>query len=219
MTFAYKEGFFYSDLENWTAKILRHEDQFYSLCYAFGIIPNNSAEYSNIDEQISFVLNNKTRTPLNVLEIGPGRGELACALSKMGVNVTAIDVAQGVQNWFNKTAKHYFGDSINVPVAIESNIKDIAINFTKFDTIVMCESIEHITEIDFTSTWENICRNFSGLFCITNGFCMHPLPIGSGWPDAEKIHCRVIDDNLYDDMSSKSKKVIHRDRSHLVLEF
>ena len=218
MTFAYKEGFFYSDLENWTSKILRYEDQFHSLCYAFGI-DTISSTHNNITEQIEFVLNNKTRTPVNVLEIGPGRGELACLLSKMGVNITAIDVAQGVQNWFNRTAKHYFGDSIRVPIAIESNIKDTDIDFKKFDTIIMCESIEHIPNEEFNSTWENICSNFNGIFCVTNLFCMHPIEIGQGFPNAEEIHCRIIDDTLYDNMSSRAKKVIHRDRSHLVLEF
>ena len=216
--FPYAEGYFYSDLENWNQKILRVEDQFAALCYAFGVLPDYNISQS-IAEQISYVNRNKTRTPANVLEIGPGRGELSCTLSKMGVSVTPIDIATNIQNWFNRTGKHFFGEDFIVPKVIENNIQEVSIDFRKFDTIIMVESIEHIAQEEFQSTWDNICTDFKGLFCVTNALCMHPIPIGDWGKDAEKQHCRIIDDELYDQLSKKADRTVYRNNSHLVLEF
>lgn len=218
MTFPYAEGYFYSDLENWNMRSLRAEDQFSALCYAFGTMPDYSIDHG-IDNQISYITNTKTRTPCSVLEIGPGRGEVSCTLSKMGIDVTPIDVATNIQNWFNRTGKHFFGDDFVPPRVIESNIKDVSIDFKKFDTILMVESIEHIPEDEFQSTWNSICKDFKGVFCVTNLLCMHPIPIGSWGKDAERQHCRIIDDELYDSMSKMAQQTIYRNNSHLVLKF
>jgi hypothetical protein len=215
--FPYTEGYFYSDLENWNKRILRR-DQFAALCYMFGVLPDYDISQS-LDEQISYVHQNKTRTPANIVEIGAGRGELSCTLSKMGVSVTPIDVASNIQNWFNRTGEHFFGNDFIVPKVIETHIQAVAIDFRKFDTIIMVESLEHIVEEEFQSTWHSICSDFKGLFCVTNLLCMHPIPIGNWGPDAEKQHCRIIDDELYDNMSKQAKQVVYRNNSHLVLEF
>ena len=137
----------------------------------------------------------------------------------MGVNVTPIDVATNIQNWFNRTGKHFFGDDFIPPQVLESNIKDVSIDFKKFDTILMVESIEHIPEEEFQSTWDSICKDFKGLFCVTNLLCMHPIPIGAWGKDAEQQHCRIIDDELYDSMSKMAQQTIYRNNSHLVLKF
>jgi cyclopropane fatty-acyl-phospholipid synthase-like methyltransferase len=217
MTYPYMEGYFYSDLEFWNEKFLRTTDQFPALCYAFGIY--DVIDYNSLEDQLLFLNNSKTKTPKHILEIGSGRGEISCVLSKLGVSITAVDVAINIQTWFNRTGKHYFGEEFIAPKVIESNIKDFVEDFSKFDTILMVESFEHITEDEFQPTWDNICNNFNGLLCITNHPGSHPIPVGGEWPDAKLQHCRVIDDELFDAMAAKAKRTIFRKTSHLVLEF
>jgi cyclopropane fatty-acyl-phospholipid synthase-like methyltransferase len=217
MSFAYQEGYFYSDLDNWNKKMLRSNDQFPALCYAFGIY--DLIECNTLEDQLQFLNNYKTRTPNHVLEIGPGRGEISCVLSKLGIPVTAVDIAINIQNWFDRTGKQFFGDEFIPPKVIETNVKNFVADFSKFDTVLMVESIEHILEEEFEPVWDNICKQFSGLMCIANHPGMHPIAIGSGWPDAEKMHCRIIDDELFDNMSLKAKRTVYRKTSHFVLEF
>ena len=211
------EGYFSSDLEFWNAKLLRLSDQFPALCYAFGIY--NIVDCNSLEDQLLLLGNSKTRTPKHILEIGSGRGEISCVLSKLGVTTTAVDVAINIQTWVNRTGKHFFDKDFIAPKVIESNVKDFVDDFSKFDTILMVESFEHITEDEFRPTWDNICNNFKGLLCITNHPGMHPIPIGGDWEDAELQHCRVVDDTLFDAMASKAKRTIFRKTSHLVLEF
>jgi hypothetical protein len=221
-------------LANWRARFLRIADSFPALAYAHGIdfqlLSNNFSEIYyqpespealintyTIDDQINFIKKHATRTPNNILEIGAGRGELSCTISAMGINVTPIEIATDADRWFKKTGELYFGKDFIIPSVSRENILDL--NFSNFDTILMVEVIEHITEDDFKLIWDKIIKQFRGLFIVTNYIHMHPIPIGGDWPDSEKEHCRLIDASVYDSMSNQAKLTIIRKGSHLVLEF
>lgn len=234
--YPYDAGY-HSEDPIWLNRGLRMSDQFPALCYAHGIFWNDlikdfpelyydgkdffndTENLLNIETQLSYIADKKRRSPKNFLEIGAGRGELSCSVKKLNLEITAVDVATRIQNWAEKTGKHFFGDLFAPPTIIQSNINDLDLPWDKFDTILIVETLEHIHEEDFKKTWRNIIQSFHGSFIVTNMPCMHPIPVGGDWPDAELQHCRPIDDELYDQMSSVAKQVLLRYNSHLVLEF
>lgn len=224
--FPYHADYHAFDLEHWTARSLRFEDQFLALCYAYGITfqqvidyfgPND--DYVCVDQQLKFIGEHQSRTPNRVLEIGAGRGEVSCALKKLGAKVMAVDVAIDINTWSKRTGQQFFGNDFDAPEITQSNIAGLDLDLSAFDTILIIETLEHIHEEDFRQIWDKIINGFHGLFIVTNLVNMHPIPIGGDWPDAELMHCRVIDDALYDTMCLQAKSVAHRRRSHLVLEF
>lgn len=238
--FPYHKDYHNFDLDFWNARCLRIDDQFHALAYAHGISYNQlqqdfswfyncnnnenfidliSKHDITIDNQVNYIERYKTRTPQNVLEIGAGRGEVSCALKKLGIDVTPVDVAIDINDWSTKTGNHFFGDKFEAPVIIEGNIDCVDLKLDNFDTILIVETLEHIHEEDFQNTWNKIISNFHGLFIVTNLIGMHPIPVGGDFENAELMHCRLIDDHLYDSMSEKSKSVVFRHGSHLVLEF
>jgi hypothetical protein len=84
-----------------------------------------------------------------------------------------------------------------------------------FDTVILCESLEHIKKAEFERTWDLIKSELSGLFIVVNWVKNHPLgPDGTGYD-----HIRLVDDKLYDRLSKDASRVIFRKGSHLVLEF
>ena len=178
MTYPYMTGYFDFNLEYWDQKVLRPGDQFPAVCYAFGIPAEKIIPCVDINDQINFINQEKTRMPKSVLEIGSGRGEVTCSLKKLNIPVTAIDVAIDIQQWVDKTAHHFFGPEFTPPQVIENNIKNVELDLSKYDTIMLVESFEHISEEDFESTWTNICNNFKGLLCITNLLSVWPIHIG-----------------------------------------
>lgn len=221
-------------LGNWRAKFLRIADTFPALVYAHGIsfqtlVKNFPDIYYNqhdpealintytIDEQINFVNLNSVRQPKHVLEIGAGRGELACTLAKMGIAVSPVEIAIDADVWFKKTGELYFGKEFVVPKIVTNSILDL--DFGTFDTIIMIEVLEHIHEDEFNLIWNKILNEFHGLFIVTNYIHMDTIPIGGNWPRAEEEHCRLIDNNVYDNMCSHAKSTVFRKGSHLVLEF
>ena len=221
-------------LANWRAKFLRLADSFPALAYAHGINfrlladnfpgikyqseqPDALINTYSIDDQIDFIKKHATRSPNNILEIGAGRGELSCTISAMGIDVTPIEIATDANLWFNMTGELYFGKEFVVPTISNENILDL--DFSKFDTILMVEVIEHIKEDEFDLIWDKILRQFHGLFIITNFIHMHPIPVGGSWPGAKEEHCRLIDEDLYNSMCNQAKSTVIRKGSHLVLEF
>lgn len=219
-------------LGHWRSRFLRFCDSYPALAYAHGIsflrlskvypevyiqadMPESLIHTHSIETQIEFIEQNATRRPKKILEIGAGRGELSCTISAMGIDVIPIEIASDADSWFKLTGELYFGKDF-VPPKIVTNVLDV--NLAEVDTIIMVEVLEHIKEEDFSLIWDKVIKEFNGIFIVTNFLSMHPIPIGGDWPEAEKEHCRLIDDKVYDKMCKSAKTVIFRKTSHLVLE-
>lgn len=221
---------YYSKLyiEHWNAKLLRLADAFCALGYAFGLthlqmkrdwpwlnIQPEFPEYMpaplTVLDQIGYLQNNATRTPKHVIDIGTGRGDIACTLDHMGIDVTAVDPNTAMDRWFEKTSLHWFGTKHIGPKLLNGYLRDFEIDWSTYDTILMVESLEHIPAAEFDRAWENICRSFKGRFIVTNYINMHPIPA------VDDEHCRLTDDCLYDIMCAAGT-VVFRRGSHLVID-
>ena len=87
------------------------------------------------------------------------------------------------------------------------------------DTIVFCESIEHIPEREFEIVHSHFIlpclEATSGRLVITNWITKHPIRAdGGGWD-----HVRAVNDDFYDELVKTARSVIFREGSHLVLQF
>jgi len=235
-----------SDLQPWwNNKLLKWSDSFPALCYAHGIFDIFNSDYSlselfinnfknvpdnsiytaricnsgyTVRDQINFLLENKKRTPKKILEIGGGNGSVTCTLSNMGYDVQCIEPMQESISFFKETNKHFFGKtSENYRLINKSLHKSFEeIEWSGVDTVIMVESIEHILKKDFEDFYKMMVENLKGLFIITNILKFHPIQIGTGHIPEE--HCRLIDDNVYDEMENNFGGNIFRLKSHLVLE-
>jgi len=229
----YNDDFFNKSdgIDQWRNNILKFGDAFAALCYAHDInyyedilkhFPDISDIYGRfkngnytIYDQINFLQNNKKRTPKNILEIGGGRGELACTLGYMNINITSIEVSKNAYEWYWKTAQKYFNDKINLNKInlINDSITNVNLNLSQYDTIIMVESLEHILEEDFKPFLNNMINNFKGYFIVTNWLNHQYHPIKK----SGDIHCRDVDDNLYDYFETLGIKKF-RKLSHLCVD-
>lgn len=239
MNYISKLDAYYEELyfDYWQAKCLRFCDAFPALAYSFGIDFNTyTTDFPcyiclpdvdkfplslqlTVNDQIDYVQKLGTRIPRRVLDIGAGRGDLACVLGKMGIDVLGIEKSFIARRWFKKTGEYFFGNDFIPPPVIEGSVGNADIDFCEFDTVILCESLEHIREKEFAPIWNKLVENFKGLFIVTNFVQMEHIPIGDWGPGADEEHCRVIDSALYDCMCSQAKQVLIRHGSHLVLEF
>lgn len=167
----------------------------------------------DIHDQLNFIKQNKIRTPNNVLEIGGGRGEIANSLKYLNVGCTSIEPGLYADRQFTLTGMHFFGEEFEPASPRCQSLAQITgdIDLSIFDTIIFCESIEHVQEAEFWNFWHLIQTTFKGLVIITNSLYYHP--ISSSWPE----HLFEISDMLYDQLISQSKSCVYRNNSHLVL--
>ena len=162
-----------------------------------------------------FLSHFKTRTPKKVLEIGGGSGHISCTLSTMGYDVQSVEPMTNADIFFKATNKIWFGteehevDLINEP--LHKSLGQI--DFEGIDTIIMVDCLEHILEKDFHLFWMLVNEKFNGRFIVTN--VHHPI---NGGGHTHQEHCRVVDDNLYDEMAGPNWTTWHRFGAHLVLD-
>lgn len=218
-------------IDQWEKGILKFGDCLAALCYAHDIdyskeilihFPEikeiygrfNNGNYT-IYDQINFLKQNKKRTPKNILEIGGGRGEVACTLGYMNINVTSIEVSDNAYEWYWKTICKYFNDKINLNKInlINKSITEIDFDLNQYDTIIMVESLEHILEEDFKPFLDNMIKNFKGYFIVTNWLNSNYYPIKK----AGEIHCREVDEKLYDYFETLGIKK-YRHMSHICID-
>lgn len=224
-------------IQSWKSASLKFGDALAGLGYAFGIPwetltkefpkvfevdPNGRAESTGpklVNMQIDYLKKNATRTPKKVLEIGGGRGEVANTLKYMGVEVVSVEMGTDAEQWYIRTGEHYFGKDFDPVLPVVKRIGDVIndIDLSEFDTILMVESLEHIPEQEFDSTWKAISEKFHGMFVVVNWPDYHPIWVGRDASPEE--HCRLVDDELYDKWSAQAKNCVFRKGSHLVLEF
>ena len=170
----------------------------------------------SVQDQMDFVKQHAKRTPKNVLEIGAGRGEVTLFLTAMGCNVTAIEPSKDFVDVITDTAqKLYPTTELANYEYINKPIHQSDIDYSKYDTIMMVESLEHILAKDFDPEWENINNNFKGYFIIVNWKRYHPIAVGQY--ASREVHCRVVNDSLYNTYCEGHTTKV-RDKSHLCVE-
>jgi len=211
-------------IKEWQVPCLKFGDNFAAILYAHDINYLDCVKHFNIgqngrtvidfslQEQYDYLIQNKKRTPKKILEIGGGRGEVATFLTYHKYDITSIEFSESAKDWYKKTAIQYFNQEVPVKL-LNVNIKDIEIDISEYDTIIMCESLEHIPEEHFNNFYQNMKNNFNGYFIITNWLTYHPLRITG------KEHCREINDELYDNFSQDALRTVFRNQSHLCLEY
>ena len=245
----YTHDFFYEadGMADWKARKLKIGDALAAIGYAFGlsslealraVVPFEGVGRDTINEaektlvnpggldvvsQLAQVISIKSREPRGFLEIGAGRGEVSVSLAHLDYPVQAIEPSPGAVEWFAETAEHFFKTPIeanlklhNVPV---HTVLDL-IDWSTVDTVLMVESLEHILAEDFQPVYERIrddLRTVGGRFIVTNWTDYHPINVGDYAP--AEIHCRLVDDALYDSWSKDAKTVVYRNGSHLVLDY
>lgn len=245
----YTHDFFYEadGMADWKARRLKIGDALAAIAYAFGIqgleelraiIPFegigrailNEVEHTLVDsggmmavEQLERVWNVQTRIPRGFLEIGAGRGEVAVSLAQMTFTVQAIEPSPGAVDWFVETTEQFFRMPIGTNLKLINKPAHEAINdvdWSSVDTVLMVESLEHILANDFQAVYERIVehlRSVSGRFIITNWVDYHPINVGDY--ASPEVHCRLVDDALYDAWAKDAKNVVYRNGSHLVLDY
>lgn len=177
---------------------------------------HNKSYSPSIDvfNQLGFVVQQATRIPNSILEIGGGRGEISNAFSYLNVPCTSIEPGDNADFLYYATGKHFFGENFNSTKPLTVDLKTLSndIDLSIFDTILFCESIEHIKESDFWGFWNKVCNEFQGVFIITNWIDYHPIPI------MPPEHIFEINDSVYDKLVRSSGNCVFRNGSHLVLD-
>jgi len=228
----YAYGIPYSKLIETFPQVKKH-NRFENILTSNGLIttipeiynPRNITTVYSAQDQIDFIKDNYTRVPKNILEIGGGRLEVVTVLAEisrqLGAQQTIVVVEPGehAQEYLRETARKYFPSTCSIlPVInlINMPLHSVeGIDYSKFDTILMVESLEHILPAQFDPCMEQIKQQFKGSFIVTNWLEYHPIAVGQYAP--KNVHCRLVDDALYDSYATMGT-VKHRDRSHLWID-
>lgn len=181
--------------------------------YAEGHL-NQYFQNFTIDDQIDFILRNRQRQPKKILEIGGGRGEVANTFKKLNADCHSIDPGQYADVLYDYTGKLFFGETFASASPIPVSLQEFTDKweFNQFDTVIFCESIEHVSESEFWNFWHKIKKTFNGLVIIVNWMYFHPIPKGG------TEHIFEINDEIYDRLIAESKHCVYRNHSHLVLQ-
>ncbi len=177
-------------------------------------------------EQLLCLVPHQTRHPRSVLDVGGGRGEVSTALAWLDIPVQLVEPHKNAFDWVSETACKLFppdGDpscdtkacrpfrliNTTVPECLPS------IDLAGLDTVMFCESLEHIPEECFTPFWEKVgevLRRNNGMLIVTNWLDYHPLHVSG------REHCRLVDDALYEELA-QGGTVVYRRGSHLVIQY
>lgn len=172
---------------------------------------------SKYDALLAALDEGRSRSPRLVADIGCGRGEMLLSYHLLGVECVGIDPSPGAEVLVPQTMAWSGVEDYRL---LNSGFADGLATLEKepVDTIVFCESIEHVRETEFTTGWRlvrNILTRSAGLFIAVNWMDYWPIPVDNTGYD----HIRRIDDALYDRLSADARSVIFREGSHLVLQF
>ena len=188
-------------------------------------VPYYLPEGTSCIEQAKQLARQSTRDPNLVIDIGCGRGEIAGTLAYMGIGCIAVDPAKGAAVLIGRTFREFFNMS-TLPTNTEfinksafEGMWEIKRRGLRPDTVIFCESIEHISHKEFLATFEIIkmmLADVSGMLVITNWIDYHPIQKNN---DMDWNHIATINDTLYDSLAAQAKKVVFRRGSHLVLQF
>lgn len=216
-------------------RLIRPGDMGACLCYAYGLtdysqvrailgIPEDNPHYlpDNTDfrQQLAEIKKHARRKPKLVVSIGTGRGEIDLAFLLDGVKCVGIDPSPAAERIYRDTMIKWGGgiDYEFLNLGAYQGMLELRKAGVIPDTVIFCESIEHIPKREFAKTM-NLIRwmltQTKGLLIIANWIDFHPIrPDKSGWD-----HIHPIDDTLYDNICRQAKRVIFRKGSHLVIQF
>jgi len=224
--------------EAYYKRVLRCGDIGSAICYALGITNYEDVKEvlrfpegdnhdtrlwidldTTLEEQFVRIRTKGKRKPSLVFSIGCGRGELETALHITGVNVIGSDPCPVMNEITQETVERWTDG--NGPMFLNMYTGDA----TEYlidrglipDTVIFCESIEHIHVQDFDKAWnylKSCLKITNGLLVITNFITFHPINASSKWD-----HITRIDDAFMDNLASQAKSTIFRQGSHLVLQF
>ena len=176
-------------------------------------------------EQVRALMTGMTRRPKLVLDVGAGRGEVSALLNHCGIKCIAIEPASVGPDMMRETCQTYdcdeFPDKQFLNTGLIKGLRRLQENNAVPDTIVMCESLEHIPKREFDKAFE-VMRGMladaaggGGMLIITNWPDFHPIrPMRFHWD-----HVRTVDDSLYDRLAGLASSTVFRRGSHLVLKF
>lgn len=229
----YEENFYEraDGMGHWSAGTLKVGDTLAAFAYAMGVGSfeelrgmigfTSEREVTDIPARklVSMVLGSNRRWPNSVLDIGGGRGELACCFAMMGAPVQLIEPHPKAAWWLAQTSEKLFGWAgppkmvrlINKPV--QDAIGDVEL--ADIDTVTMSESIEHIPAEWFDPFWAQvkpILQYNKGRLIVVNWPSFHPIEVSGD------EHCREINDAVYDSLADGGRTV-YRQGSHLVVDF
>ena len=225
------------ECRSWEMGIIRPQDMGAAVCYALGAtsyddvcrtlgIADDGTDTRTLPDtratdQAEALRAGATRTPRLVFDIGCGRGEVAATFAYLGIEAVAVDPSASVGRLVDQTpAKLYGMESGAVKFTRATAFESLSRQPRVPDTIVFCESIEHIpvSEVDRTVEWIALHAGAhdSGIrVIVTNWPYFHPIRAAPG--DWDHVH--DVDDDFYDRLASAAKAVIVRHGSHLVLDF
>jgi hypothetical protein len=218
---------------SWESGQLRYGDQLAAIGYALGL--ESFEEFRNIfgfrDEgkenypllgakmQMDMLWMARKRTPEHIIEIGGGRGEICLAFGYKEVLSILVEPSRSLGLLLYKTRKMF-----NMENEVGSNIMIANFPIGNFafddlsviDTIILCETIEHISTEEFNYAFINgikpLLQRTHGLLIITNWLTPFPLELDPPW------HIQRVDDDLYD-WISKDGETIYRNKNHLVVRY
>ena len=199
------------------------DDEGAAVCYAFGIdylAYRTSPPASDFRAEVARMLALRQRTPQLVLNVGAGLGMIDAAFAHAGVPCIGVDPSPGAKEGYARTFADWLDSAPYRFVGEKAHVAVEQLGSAIPDTVIMCESIEHIPAFEFDLLWKRIVpmlRVTRGLFIVTNGLSEAHFPVvvdGTGW-----CHIRQIDDRLYDTLASAAQRTLFRHRSHLVLQF
>lgn len=225
------------ECRSWKMGIIRPHDMGAAICYALGAtswddvcrtldIADDGTDTRTLPDtraidQAKALRASATRTPRLVFDIGCGRGEVAATFAYLGIEVVAIDPSASVGHLVSLTPSKLYGmKSDAVKFTRATAFESLSSSPVVPDTIVFCESIEHIPvkEVDKTIEWVALhadARAAGIRVIITNWPYFHPIRAVPG--DWDHVH--DVDNEFYDHLASAAKSTIVRHGSHLVLDF
>ena len=211
-----------------------------SICYALGASSwEQVAKIQGCDDSVSLPPSDKTsaaeqaeiignaglgRKPGLVYDMGCRRGEVAATLVHMGIGATAVDPSHAAGALAGETAKRlYRPPAASVPFERTTSIGALRRSSQTPDTVIFCESVEHMPPSKLFATFGWIRDHAEGvrgggggvLAIVTNWPNYHPIRA----PPGDWNHVHDVDDELYDRLASLSRKTVARRGSHRVLQF
>lgn len=223
------------ECRSWHEGIIRPADMGAALCYAFGaesweqvsraLCCDDSTDLpsgvSAREQATAIAKAGLGRSPKLVLDIGCGRGEIAATLAHMGVRAVAVDPSAAAEALVAETAQKFYGLPPDaVPFVKSTGLKALRAHGKASDTVIFCESIEHIPLGELYATIEWISDHAPDVpggirVVITNWPSYHPIRSVLG----DWNHVHDVDDDLYDRICSYANRTVVRRGSHLVLHF